>query len=90
MTETNTKATSETSVTTRDSAMTEFMNMITSDTSLAIATKSSHYTTWALSSTTSQNANNDFSPVLTETSTHETPGIAHVDTKPPLCHGLYM
>lgn len=87
---TNTKATSATSVSTRNSTMIEFMNMITSDTSLAIGTKSSHDTTWALSSTTSQNANNDISPVMTETSTQETTGIAHVDKKPPLCHGLYM
>ncbi|XP_063436702.1 uncharacterized protein LOC134718142 [Mytilus trossulus] len=77
MTEKNTQGTSKPSVSTRVSAMTEFMNMITSDTSSAIATKSTHYTTQDLSSTTSQNANNDISSVIIETSTPGTTGIAY-------------
>ncbi|CAC5399843.1 unnamed protein product [Mytilus coruscus] len=49
--------------------------MITSDTSSAIATNSTPYTTQELSSTTSENANNDISPVLTETSIQATTGM---------------
>ncbi|CAG2236230.1 unnamed protein product [Mytilus edulis] len=67
--ETNTQRSSVTYVSTRDSAMTEFMNMITSDTSLAITTNSTPFTSRELSSTTSQTANNDIPPVMNETST---------------------
>ncbi|CAC5422728.1 unnamed protein product [Mytilus coruscus] len=76
VTVTNTEAASATSVYTRDSATADFMNMITSDTSSAIATNSTPYTTQELSSTTSENANNDISPVLTETSTQATTGLS--------------
>ncbi|XP_063436296.1 uncharacterized protein LOC134717733 [Mytilus trossulus] len=72
VTKTNTQGTSATAVSTRVSAMTEFMNMITNDTSSALATEIAPYITQDLSSTTSGNANNDISPVSTETSTRET------------------
>ncbi|VDI24024.1 Hypothetical predicted protein [Mytilus galloprovincialis] len=71
--EKNTQGTSATYVSTRVSVITEFINMITSDKSSIIATKNTHYTTQASSSTTSKNANNDISSVMTETSTQATP-----------------
>ena len=80
----NTQGTGATSVSRRVSAMTEFINMITSDTSSALSTKITPYTTQDVSRTTSENANNDISSVMTETSTQTTTGIANIDTKLPV------
>ncbi|CAG2257112.1 unnamed protein product [Mytilus edulis] len=72
----NTQGTSATSVSRRVSAMTEFINMITSDTSSALSTKITPYTTHDVSRTTSENVNNDISSVMTETSTQATTGLS--------------
>ncbi|XP_063436543.1 uncharacterized protein LOC134717973 [Mytilus trossulus] len=85
----NIQETSATAVSTRVSAMTEFMNMITSDTSSSFSTNFTPFTTHDESSTTSGNANNYISPMWTETSTQETTAeqlkIIDVEVIMPAC-----
>ncbi|VDI47719.1 Hypothetical predicted protein, partial [Mytilus galloprovincialis] len=67
----NIQATTTMSVSMRDTTTTDFMHILTSDTSLAIVTQSTPKNIREISSSNSENANSAISTVMTETSTRE-------------------
>ena len=80
VTATSKEATRTTSVSRRESTTTEFIRMITSDTSSLIVTQSTPYIIQELLSTTNENVVTATSTVMTETSTQTITGMVYFDT----------